>query len=144
MSSQNTHEKLRQSIQGNLRRYEAIALNMAITFELEDFITQRGISKQELAKAAGVSPSYLSQVFSGDKLLNLPMLAGISQEYKVRFKLDIEQMEVNRIKEIENFIYPILVKKQPNYSSLNGYLQFDMAQERNWKRAAGGDSGCEA
>ncbi len=99
MSSKYTHKKIRQSIQGNLRRYEAIALSMAIGFELEEFIEERGISKQELAEAAGISPSYLSQVFSGDRLINISMLAGISQKYKVRFSFDIQDAKAEKIRE---------------------------------------------
>ncbi len=89
MSSKYSIDTLRQSVQKNIKKYEAIALSMTISFEIEDFINARGISKKELAEAAGVSPSYLSQVFSGDKLFNLSMLAGISQKYKVRFNMEI-------------------------------------------------------
>lgn len=99
MSSKYTHKKIRQSIRGNLRRYEAIALSMAIGFELEDFIKERGIKKQELAEAAGIPPSYLSQVFSGDRLINISMLAGISQKYKVRFSFDIQDAKADKIRE---------------------------------------------
>jgi transcriptional regulator with XRE-family HTH domain len=58
--------------------------------ELEDLMEKKGISKKELAAAAGVSPSYLSQVFSGDKLINISMLAGISHEFNVVFRVDIQ------------------------------------------------------
>ena len=89
MNSKYNHKKIKQSISGNLRKYEAIAISMAISFEIEDFIKKQGISKKELAKAAGVSLSYLSQVFAGDKLFNLTMLAGISQKYQVKFYFNI-------------------------------------------------------
>lgn len=93
MRLKHTHERMGQSIQGNLHRYEAIALSMAISFELESFIKERGISRQELAEAAGISPSYLSQVFSGSRLINIAMLAGISQKYKVCFSFSIIELE---------------------------------------------------
>jgi len=89
MNSKYNHKKIKQSISGNLRKYEAIAISMAISFEIEDFIKKQGISKKELAKAAGVSLSYLSQVFAGDKLFNLTMLAGISQKYQVKFYFNV-------------------------------------------------------
>ena len=88
------HEKME-----NLRRYEAIALSMSISFELQDFMEERVISKQELAEAAGISPSYLSQVFSGDRLINIAMLAGISQKYKVRFTIDLQEEKKGEINE---------------------------------------------
>ena len=79
-----------KEVQGNeLRTYEAIALSMKITFVLEDFIKEKGVSLQELAKAAGVSNNIIRKVFSGDKLVTLPMLAGISQTYNVRFDIII-------------------------------------------------------
>lgn len=90
MSSKYSHDQVLQSIQPFRKKYKAISLSTAITMELEDLMEQKGISKKELAAAAGVSPSYLSQVFSGDKLINISMLAGISTEFNVVFRMEIQ------------------------------------------------------
>lgn len=123
MSSKYTHEKIKQSIQGNLRRYEAIALSMAISFELEDFIKDRGISKQDLAEAAGISPSYLSQVFAGDRLINIAMLAGISQKYKVRFSIDIQDAKAEKIREFASESWTMPIARKMNIIYLQNYSQ---------------------
>ena len=34
MNSKYNHKKIKQSISGNLRKYEAIAISMAISFEI--------------------------------------------------------------------------------------------------------------
>ncbi len=90
MSSKYSHDQVLQSIQPFRKKYKAISLSTAITMELEDLMENKGISKKELAAAAGVSPSYLSQVFSGDKLINISMLAGISNEFNVVFRMEIQ------------------------------------------------------
>lgn len=99
MSSKYSHDQVLQSIQPNRKKYKAISLSTAITMELEDLMENKGISKKELAAAAGVSPSYLSQVFSGDKLINISMLAGISNEFNVVFRMEIQD------KKSEEFLY---------------------------------------
>jgi transcriptional regulator with XRE-family HTH domain len=141
MSSKYNHEKIKQSIQGNLRRYEAIALSMVISFEIEDFIKERGISKQELAKAAGVSPSYLSQVFAGDRLLNLTMLAGISQKYQVKFHCDIQEAKVESIREyaFESFGKPHT--KKANIYNFEDFKQVHNDKYNNQNRVIGSDGG---
>ncbi len=99
MSSKYSHDQVLQSIQPFRKKYKAISLSTAITMELEDLMENKGISKKELAAAAGVSPSYLSQVFSGDKLINISMLAGISHEFNVVFRMEIQD------KKSEEFLY---------------------------------------
>jgi transcriptional regulator with XRE-family HTH domain len=90
MSSKYSHDQVLQSIQPFRKKYKAISLSTSITMELEELMEHKGISKKELAAAAGVSPSYLSQVFSGDKLINISMLAGISNEFNVVFRMEIQ------------------------------------------------------
>lgn len=50
----------------------------------------------ELAKELGVSPSYVSQLFSGDKLINYSTLAKLQRIFNVRFKLNIKSKEVRK------------------------------------------------
>lgn len=124
MSSEYSHDQVLQSIQPNRKKYKAISLSTAITMELEDLMEQKGISKKELAAAAGVSPSYLSQVFSGDKLINISMLAGISNEFNVVFR-----MEINANQEIDNLKAQI-AKLQADNRSLVEQMN-EMALKQN-------------
>lgn len=142
MSSKYTHERIRQSIQGDLHRYEAIALSMAISFELENFIKERGISKQELAEAAGISPSYLSQVFSGGRLINITMLAGISQKFKVHFGFDIQDVKSERIREYAEDNWEKPLERKPKVFDLNDFSKSQWAE--CLPRAVGSDCGNQA
>lgn len=144
MSSKYTHEKIRQSIQGDLRRYEAIAMSMAICIELEDFIKDRGISKQELAEAAGISPSYLSQVFSGDRLMNITMLAGISQKYQIRFKFDVQDAKAESIREYASLSFAKPFTRRTNVYSLEDYRKFHNDSSVFQPRVMGSDCGNKA
>jgi transcriptional regulator with XRE-family HTH domain len=88
------NEILSDEIKKNILGFEADAINNLIVTVIEEFREKKEIDKQIIAKAAGVSPSYLSQVYSGDKHINLRMLAGICREFDLRFDLsfvDISQ-----------------------------------------------------
>lgn len=141
MSLSYSHDTLKQSLRGKIKRYEAIALSMAISFRLEDFIESKGISKSELAKAAGVSPSYLSQVFRGNRLFNLTMLAGIANKYQIRFNMEIEEatsikLQAKKLPKLGETI-PTMIRYIPE-------SQFKPISTDNWgncdKAACGGSN----
>ncbi len=95
------HHKLRDSIQRLIYHYEEIAISMSITFELEELMKAKGISKIDLAKAAGVSISKLNKVFCGDSIITLKMLAGIAQKYNVRFSFNFKPVD-SKFEPIDN------------------------------------------
>lgn len=139
MSSKYSHDHVLQSIQPFRKKYKAISLSTAITMELEDLMENKGISKKELAAAAGVSPSYLSQVFSGDKLINISMLAGISHEFNVVFRMEIQD------KKSEEFLdQASRMKVTPEFVKMN-YMHKFQSTSFNDKpyctRAIGADCG---
>ncbi len=139
MSSKYSHDQVMQSIQPFRKKYKAISLSTAITMELEDLMENKGISKKELAAAAGVSPSYLSQVFSGDKLINISMLAGISNEFNVVFRMEIQD------KKSEEFLdQASRMKVTPEFTKTN-YMHKFQSIRFNHKpycaRAIGADCG---
>lgn len=43
--------------------------------------------KKRIAKALGVSQSYITQLYNGDKLLNLTMIAKIQKELNITFQI---------------------------------------------------------
>lgn len=139
MSSKYSHDQVLQSIQPFRKKYKAISLSTAITMELEDLMEQKGISKKELAAAAGVSPSYLSQVFSGDKLINISMLAGISNEFNVVFRMEIQD------KKSEEFLdQASRMKVTPEFTKTNYINRFQSTsynQIHYGDRAIGADCG---
>jgi transcriptional regulator with XRE-family HTH domain len=108
--------------------------------ELEELMENKGISKKELAAAAGVSPSYLSQVFSGDKLINISMLAGISHEFNVVFRMEIQD------KKSEEFLdQASRMKVTPEVTKITYMNKFQSTGYNHipyCARAIGADCGC--
>jgi hypothetical protein len=61
--------------------HEAHMIMFRFLSELEEYHdSAKSLKKNELAAKLGVSPSYIIQLFNGDKLLNFTMLAKI--QYK--------------------------------------------------------------
>jgi transcriptional regulator with XRE-family HTH domain len=55
--------------------------------ELEKINHGKPIRKKELAKAIGTSASFVTQLFQGDKLVNLITLAKIQEAYDISFEI---------------------------------------------------------
>ena len=52
---------------------------------------EKGITRKELASLIKTSPSYLTQVFRGDKPLNFITLAKIQRALGIRFTVGVKQ-----------------------------------------------------
>jgi transcriptional regulator with XRE-family HTH domain len=52
---------------------------------------EKGISRKELASMIKISPSYLTQVFRGDKPLNFITLAKIQKALGILFSVGLKQ-----------------------------------------------------
>lgn len=59
--------------------------------EVERLMQERGLTKRDIAKAVGTSPSYITQLFRGDRLLNLDMLARLEAAFDVKFLIEARQ-----------------------------------------------------
>lgn len=69
---------------------QAQQLSFRFLSEVERLMGERGLTKRALAAAVGTSASYITQLFRGDRLLNLPMLARLEQALDIRFVLTAE------------------------------------------------------
>lgn len=58
--------------------------------EIENILISQKINQKELADKIGTSPSYLSQVFHGDRLINFKTLAKIENALGIKFKINAE------------------------------------------------------
>jgi AraC-like DNA-binding protein len=68
--------------------YEAHMIMFRFLSELEEFHdSAKNLKKNELAAKLGVSPSYITQLFNGDKLLNFIMLAKIQKAFNITFEI---------------------------------------------------------
>jgi transcriptional regulator with XRE-family HTH domain len=78
---------------------EASVLMLNFLAEIENIQKIRSIDRMSLAKSINVSPSYLTQVFSGNKPLNFKTLAKIQKALNIRFEVkSIERKKDKNIK----------------------------------------------
>jgi transcriptional regulator with XRE-family HTH domain len=86
--------------------FEIDVINLKLISEIKKLMDKHDINKTELAEKLGTSKSYITQLFSGDKILNLKFLAKLQRIFNVQFKGyfdDIHQynnFEIFEIKEI--------------------------------------------
>jgi len=66
--------------------HEAKMIMFRFLSELEKF-NGKPIRKVDLAKALDTSPSYITQLYRGDKLINLTMLAKIQDAFGFTFEI---------------------------------------------------------
>lgn len=66
--------------------HEAKMIMFRFLGELEKF-NGKPIRKVDLAKALDTSPSYITQLYRGDKLINLTMLAKIQDAFGITFEI---------------------------------------------------------
>lgn len=68
-------------------QFEAEMIHLDLINEISRLMDSRKMNKAELAKSLGTTKGYVTQLFSGDRLLNLKTLAKIQQIFDVRIKL---------------------------------------------------------
>lgn len=69
---------------------EATLLHLKFVKIIEEAMKQEGLSKKNLAEKLDTSKSYITQLFSGDKLLNIKTLAKIEQHLNINFAIKAE------------------------------------------------------
>jgi transcriptional regulator with XRE-family HTH domain len=68
-------------------KHDEYMLMAAFLSEIEQIQVSKNINRKRLAELIKTSPSYLTQVFSGDKPLNFWTIAKIQNELNVRFEV---------------------------------------------------------
>ncbi len=68
--------------------FEAKMIQLDFISRLQELMKYRNIkSKKELAELLGTSPSFISQIFSGEKLINLKHIAKIQKALNVKYAI---------------------------------------------------------
>ena len=65
--------------------------------EIEKLMQEKGLNKKELGKKIGTSASYITQLFRGDKVINLHTLAKIEVEFERSFNIKLVKEGEERI-----------------------------------------------
>lgn len=68
--------------------HESRMIMFRILSEVERLCEENGMKKKDLAKAIGTSPSYVTQLFNGDKLINLETIAKLQKVFNIVFHLE--------------------------------------------------------
>ncbi len=85
--------------------FGVITLHFDFLEEINDYLAKSGKHKsKDLAEILNVKPSFVSQLRSGDKLLNLKMLNKIQKKLGIRFKLTTNDCVVNESKSHNIFL----------------------------------------
>lgn len=58
-------------------------------------ILDQPIQKKEIAEAINTSPSYITQLFKGDKLINMITLAKLQKAFDFTFEIEAKKNNVN-------------------------------------------------
>jgi len=74
--------------------HEAHMIMFRFLSELEEYYsTGKNFKRKGLAEKLGVSPSYITQLYKGDKLLNFTMLAKIQKVFDLTFEIKAHKNE---------------------------------------------------
>jgi len=61
--------------------------------EIDKITSERGINRKQLAKLAGTSASFITQLYQGKKIINLQMLTRIKKALDIDYKIEIINYE---------------------------------------------------
>lgn len=101
-------------------------ISFAFLSEIEKILNDRNLKKNELAALIDVSPSFISQLYQGNKMVSTTVLAKLQKALKIKYKISAiadnnqHSLDENSIYENEELIIEVLNKK----SSLTGCWLF--------------------
>jgi transcriptional regulator with XRE-family HTH domain len=126
--------------------HEAYMIMFRFLSELEKLNSdEHPLKKKELAKKLGVSPSYITQLFNGNKLINLSTLARIERFFNITFEIKARQNEVlYSAGDIPFLSFPVKQTepegfwvwhnlKNPDYNRIQSRCESDSVAERDPK-----------
>jgi transcriptional regulator with XRE-family HTH domain len=81
-------EALAQTGDAELLAHETRMVQFRFLSEVDRLMEEKNLSKKDLAKAIGISPSYITQLFRGVKPLNLETVAKFQRVFGVKFEVE--------------------------------------------------------
>ncbi len=70
-------------------KVKEMIINSVIMEQIDFYLKDKGLNRSDLAKILGVSKSYVSQLFSCNKTINLNMIAAIEKHLDLSFFIKI-------------------------------------------------------
>lgn len=94
-------------------QFEAEMLHLAIMNKINILMNEKKMNKAQLSKELSTSKGYITQLFTGDKLLNLKTLVKIQRIFKVNINLEFE-CKINPFEKYENIDISYVTNKNFN------------------------------
>jgi transcriptional regulator with XRE-family HTH domain len=89
----------------SLNRDAFILMNRFLS-EIQKLADKKGLKRKELAALIGTSPSYLTQLFRGDKMANMETLAKFQQALDVKFNIETVSASEDLLSKAKQFHAP--------------------------------------
>lgn len=102
--------------------HEAKMIMFRFLSELEKINSENPIKKKDLAQALKTSASYITQLYQGDKLINLLTLAKVQDAYDITFDIKAKLNTENYKDEIEHSYKDLFTEDK--ITSEDGYWLF--------------------
>ena len=90
--------------------HDAAMLSFRFISEINKIMLEKGMSKKMLASQVGISPSYVTQLFNGGKLVNCEILARFQKILNITFEIATAVGQPDRSQ-------PIIASKSGEYTS---------------------------
>lgn len=99
--------------------HEAAMIMFQFLSEVEKVMEDKKINKKDLAEIIGTSPSYITQLFRGDKLINFKTLAKIQKGLDMNFEVKTKKKR-EAFPDTRNVVYKEKRNRKPKdkFSSL--------------------------
>ena len=105
--------------------------------EIDNITSERGINRKQLAKLAGTSASFITQLYQGKKIINLQMLTRIKKALDIDYKIEIihseEKIEKDSHKSSVIQITPSIEKKAIHVAVSGSHLHGRLLQAKSHK-----------
>ncbi len=92
--------------------HEATMIMFQFLSEITKIMEDKKISKKDLAEIIETSPSYITQLFRGDKLINFKTLAKIQKGLDMKFEVKIKKKQES-LSNTKNTAYNNMCDQKP-------------------------------
>lgn len=67
--------------------HDSVMLSLVFISQIEEEMEKQNLTRAELSRMVGASKSYFTQLWRGDKVLNMEMIAKIQIALKIKFTI---------------------------------------------------------
>lgn len=105
--------------------------------EIDKITSERGINRKQLAKLAGTSASFITQLYQGKKIISLQMLSKIKKALNIDYKIEIIKYDEKIKQDCRELsavqIAPAIRKRATHVAVYNSHLYGKLIQPKSSK-----------